>query len=159
MTPSGFLLLLFHLQLSLPFISFPVFQPASFLLTPSSLEPLRNLFKFFKMGLSRTLFLYFCIFYCTIGRNFFADVWIRTADLWCWKRPLYQLSHNHKLLLKVNNWSSVLCTRSSSKQSVQNFCFVLPEEIRKNKRMAVRVPKTSKKIRTCCRGSRRRWRR
>ena len=25
----------------------------------------------------------------------FADVWIWTADLWCWKRPLYQLSHNH----------------------------------------------------------------
>ena len=21
--------------------------------------------------------------------------WIRTADLWCWKRLLYQLSHNH----------------------------------------------------------------
>ena len=25
----------------------------------------------------------------------FADDWIRTADLWHWKRPLYQLSHNH----------------------------------------------------------------
>ena len=26
---------------------------------------------------------------------FFADDWIRTADLWHWKRLLYQLSHNH----------------------------------------------------------------
>ena len=25
----------------------------------------------------------------------FADDWIRTVDLWCRKRPLYQLSHNH----------------------------------------------------------------
>ena len=24
----------------------------------------------------------------------FADCWIRTEDLWLWKRPLYQLSHN-----------------------------------------------------------------
>ena len=25
----------------------------------------------------------------------FADDWIRTMDIWCWKQPLYQLSHNH----------------------------------------------------------------
>ena len=25
----------------------------------------------------------------------FADDWIQTADLWNWKQPLYQLSHNH----------------------------------------------------------------
>ena len=25
----------------------------------------------------------------------FANDWIRTADLWCRKRPLYHLSHNH----------------------------------------------------------------
>ena len=32
----------------------------------------------------------------------FANDWIRTAYLWYWKRPLYQLSHNHfqKLLLQ-----------------------------------------------------------
>ena len=29
---------------------------------------------------------------CSIN---FADDWIRTADLWYQKRPLYQLSHNH----------------------------------------------------------------
>ena len=27
--------------------------------------------------------------------NLFADDWIRTVDLWYWKRLLYQLSHNH----------------------------------------------------------------
>ena len=26
---------------------------------------------------------------------FFANDWIRTTDLWNWKRLLYQLSHNH----------------------------------------------------------------
>ena len=25
----------------------------------------------------------------------FANDWIRTTDLWYWKQPLYQLSHNH----------------------------------------------------------------
>ena len=25
----------------------------------------------------------------------FSDDWIRTADLWCQKQPLYQLGHNH----------------------------------------------------------------
>ena len=25
----------------------------------------------------------------------FANDWIQTADLWYWKQPLYQLSHNH----------------------------------------------------------------
>ena len=25
----------------------------------------------------------------------FANDWIRTSDLWFWKQPLYQLSHNH----------------------------------------------------------------
>ena len=25
----------------------------------------------------------------------FADDWIRTADLYYWNQPLYQLSHNH----------------------------------------------------------------
>ena len=36
---------------------------------------------------------------------FFAYVWIRTADLWCRKRPPYQLSHNHcpKILRILNN--------------------------------------------------------
>ena len=47
------------------------------------------------MDHSRPLFLYFRFFYCTIGRSNFAEVWIRTADLWFQKRLLYQMSHNH----------------------------------------------------------------
>ena len=31
--------------------------------------------------------------------NNFADEWIQTADLWYWKRPLYQLSHNPMLVI------------------------------------------------------------
>ena len=44
----------------------------------------------------------------------FADNWIRTADLWCRKRPLYQLNHNHcpvdvlymmiSILTEMTNW-------------------------------------------------------
>ena len=28
-------------------------------------------------------------------KYFFANDWIRTVDLWNWKQPLFQLSHNH----------------------------------------------------------------
>ena len=35
------------------------------------------------------------VFSIQLTVNNFADDWIRTADLWCRKRPLYQLSHNH----------------------------------------------------------------
>ena len=35
----------------------------------------------------------------------FADDWIRTADLWCGKRPLYKLSHNHcPIVIKVYSY-------------------------------------------------------
>ena len=53
------------------------------------------------MDYSQLLFLYFCLFntqltvYKCSLLNFFADDWIWTADLWYWKLPLYQLSHNH----------------------------------------------------------------
>ena len=42
----------------------------------------------------RPLFLYFRLFN-TVNRTYFAHDWIRTADLWCGKQPLYQLRHNH----------------------------------------------------------------
>ena len=49
-----------------------------------------------KMGHSQPLFLCIRHFYLiTIGRKNFAHVGIWTADLWCRKRPLYQLSHHH----------------------------------------------------------------
>ena len=35
----------------------------------------------------------------------FTDDWIQTVDLWRWKRPLYQLSHNHcPALNMVTSW-------------------------------------------------------
>ena len=39
----------------------------------------------------------------------FADDWNWTTDLWCRKRPLYQLSHNHcpkTVLLRTNFWTN-----------------------------------------------------
>ena len=48
------------------------------------------------MGHSQPLFLYFCLFYLiTICRWNLADVGDWTADLWCQKQPLYQLSNHH----------------------------------------------------------------
>ena len=41
----------------------------------------------------------------------FADDWNWTTDLWCKKRPLYQLSHNHcpkTVLLRTNFWTNFL---------------------------------------------------
>ena len=46
-----------------------------------------------KNGPFRPLFLYFRLFNTAVHINFATDR-IGTADLWCWKRPLYQLRHN-----------------------------------------------------------------
>ena len=62
-----------------------------------------------------------------------ADDWIRTADLWCRKRPLYQLSHNYcpippnvvavrpsvrVLLLLVNSKSVILSQLLQKEQNL-----------------------------------------
>ena len=44
----------------------------------------------------------------------FANDWIRTTGLWYWKRPLYQLSHNHRpnCLVYCNSFANqhaILC--------------------------------------------------
>ena len=53
---------------------------------------------FLKRAFPGLLFLYFRLFN-TVDSNcslqIFANDWIRTADLWSQKLPLYQLSHNH----------------------------------------------------------------
>ena len=53
-----------------------------------------NTLAFFKMGHSRPLFLYFHLFNTVDSKQIFnmnfADDWIRTADHWYCKRPLYQ---------------------------------------------------------------------
>ena len=48
---------------------------------------------------------------CSIN---FADDWIRTADLWYWKRPLYQLSHNHYLIFIRDFFPVVKCAINGS---------------------------------------------
>ena len=48
-----------------------------------------------------TSFLFIFVFSIQlIARINFADDWIRTTDLWCRMRPLYQLHHNHFPTLK-----------------------------------------------------------
>ena len=56
-----------------------------------------------KSGPSWPLFIYFCLFDTVDNKQVnkqmsdinFADDWSQTADHWYWKRPLYQLGHNH----------------------------------------------------------------
>ena len=53
-----------------------------------------------KMGHSRPLFLYSRLLNTVDSKQHsikLCDVGIRTVDLWCWRRPLYQLSHHHCL--------------------------------------------------------------
>ena len=40
-------------------------------------------------------FIYFRLFNTFDSKQFLNITWIRTADLWYWKRPLYQLSNSH----------------------------------------------------------------
>ena len=67
-----------------------------------------NTFCFYKNCHSRHL--YFRLFNAIVRINF-ANDWIRTADLWSQKRPLYQLSHNHFPFLK-ELWRLFLNKRS-----------------------------------------------
>ena len=56
-----------------------------------------------KSGPSWPLFIYFCLFDAVDNKQVnkqmsdinFADDWSQTADHWYWKRPLYQVGHNH----------------------------------------------------------------
>ena len=49
--------------------------------------------------------------------NKFADDWNRTGDLWCWKRPLYQLSHNYcpRVELLKKSFCSIRSTLTDEK--------------------------------------------
>ena len=61
---------------------------------------------FFKWAISG-LFFFILVFsiQLTVNKSSikFADGWIRTADLWYRKLPLYQLSHNHCLNVTFDN--------------------------------------------------------
>ena len=68
----------------------------------SMLEKIFQFYLLFLNGPYPTSFSLFSSFQCTVDSKqmfniniIFADDWIRTADLWYRKRPLYQLSHNH----------------------------------------------------------------
>ena len=68
-------------------------------------------------------FLYFCLFNTVDSKqmfNNFADDWIQTADLWYWKQPLYQLSHNHftTVLNVILNFFQIQPSFSQSKCTV-----------------------------------------
>ena len=83
---------------------------------------------FLKMGHSRPIFFIFVF----PGRFNFANVWLQTADLWCRKRPLYQLSHNHCLenfmsfLISIFlSWLNFLAKKwSKSEKRGQTFAFL-----------------------------------
>ena len=61
-----------------------------------NMHPCRQIFKW---AIPALFFLYLRLFNSVeIKQMFniiFANDWNRTVDLWYWKRPLYQLSHNH----------------------------------------------------------------
>ena len=62
---------------------------------------------FYKWAIPGLFFFYFRLFYAVYSKMFhmnFAGDWIRTADLWNQKSPLYQLSHNHYPII----WSIVI---------------------------------------------------
>ena len=52
-----------------------------------------------KIGPIPGLIFFICVFsiqfFAKLIVNNIANDWIRTMDLWYWKRPLYQLRHNH----------------------------------------------------------------
>ena len=53
---------------------------------------------FFKWAITGLFFIYFRLFYkqlTHLNSKIVANVGIWSADLWCWRRPLCQLRHNH----------------------------------------------------------------
>ena len=75
------------------------------------------------MGHSQSLFFFIFVFLIQLLQqlrvNKFANDWIRTADLLCRKRPLYQLRHNHcpelvhELSLSLSLSSLIVCSKMS----------------------------------------------
>ena len=57
---------------------------------------LNNVTFIFKIGPFPASFSFIFVFSIQYKSTYkFCDDWIRTADLWCQKQPLYQLRHNH----------------------------------------------------------------
>ena len=79
-----------------------------------------------KWAIPGLFFFIFCLFNTQLTVNKcsinFSDDWIRTADLWNQKRPLYQLSHNHcpqQLLFG----GAAIAQRISPKHTIYDFWF------------------------------------
>ena len=88
------------------------------------------------MGHSRPLFLYFRLFYLIYNWWIsFADVGIWTADLWCWKRPLFQLSHQHCPIVFLRSNYSLKCVLLNHKSSPNKEIFEWLTSIKNFKRM------------------------
>ena len=110
---------LLPLSLSLWFLFFPPISFSLFWISPTffihclSLRPVYFFFlttSKFLMGHSRPLFVFFRLFnssqcICSLWNN--ADDWIRTTDLWHWKRPLCRLSYNHSPILSLSTLSNL----------------------------------------------------
>ena len=89
---------------------------------------------FLKIGQFRPLFPYFCLLNKVDSKQMlnFADDWIRSMDLWYWKRLLYWLSHVTPLPITVQlfrAWArcavhfwmnSQVCTDQTGYQSYKN---------------------------------------
>ena len=60
-------------------------------------QPMFGFFKWAILGLFIFIFVFSIQFLIHWIVNNIANDWIRTADLWYWKRPLYQLCHNQYL--------------------------------------------------------------
>ena len=67
----------------------------------------------------------------------FADDWIRTADLWYQKRPLYQLSHNHFPYLLSPSYLLKSVPPKSSDQQFYHFVLKLSRSNVKMKLISV----------------------
>ena len=66
----------------------------------------------------------------TVKCSILADDWIQTADLWKWKRPPYQLSHNHSPNQLILCLSFTIVLESSVRPSpfqIQNSCLHFAE--------------------------------
>ena len=70
-----------------------------------------------KMGHSLPLFFIFVFSIIQLVENLDCKVW--TAGLWCQKRPLYQLSHNH--CPEPNFYLQLLCCRALKDDPPSNF--------------------------------------
>ena len=84
------------------------------------------------MGYSLPLFLYFLSIQLTVGNIKFVDDWIRTADLWRRKQPLYQLSHNICPLSNRYVWSHgvnrqiLLPSLGLAPERLNHYLFIVP---------------------------------